>query len=145
MLKIYFGDMDGAINNVPAYFREHYDSEWLQDPEVKQMVRDIDRSEVLDDGMIDSPFLGPIPPTKLSGGVMTLILMDKASDKVFRAGNCGDNCAEWILRIGREKDVAINLGHIVDFGSTPFEIEVLNTGEIVRSMKELLDAAWKYI
>ena len=36
------------------------------------MMKDVDQSIVLDSGVIDSPVLGKIPPTGLSGGVKTL-------------------------------------------------------------------------
>ena len=42
---------------------------------MKKMVQDVDQSIVLDSGVIDSPVLGKIPPTGLSGGVKTLILV----------------------------------------------------------------------
>ena len=41
----------------------------------KKMIEDIDKSAVLDSGVIDSPVLGKIPPVGLSGGVKTLILV----------------------------------------------------------------------
>lgn len=39
------------------------------------MIEDVDKSAVLDSGVIDSPVLGKIPPVGLSGGVKTLILV----------------------------------------------------------------------
>ena len=59
-------------------------------------------------------------------------------NKVFNATNCGDNCAYWILRIGRMKDVTFNLYHLMDFGNGRFTIKVDNTGQIVHSMDELV-------
>ena len=61
----------------------------------------MDESTVLDSGVIDSPVLGKIPPTGLSGGVKTLILVKFDKDKVFNASTCGDNCAEWLLKIAK--------------------------------------------
>lgn len=69
------------------------------------MILDIDKSKVISDRAIDSPVLGVIPPTSLSGGVKTLILIDHITDKIFNASNCGDNCAEWLLKIADKKDV----------------------------------------
>ena len=34
-------------------------------------------------------------------------------DRVFNASTCGDNCARWLLAIGRKQDVTINLRHIL--------------------------------
>ena len=43
--------------------------------------------------------------------------------------------------MAKERDVTINLRHIMDFGDRPFEIEILNNGRTVHSMSELLDYA----
>ncbi len=145
MLHIFFGDMDDMIYNTSVYFKFNYRQEWLQDPEIKQMIRDVDQSTVLGNGAIDSPVMGVIAPTALSGGVKTLILIDKVPEKIFNASNCGDNCAAWLLRIGQKKDVTVNLRHIMDFGDGTFEVMVLNTGELVRSMAELVPIAGRYV
>ena len=107
---------------------------------------DIDDSEVLSGECINSPVLGQIPPERLSGGVKTLLLILNEPDRIFNASTCGDNCAKWILEIGRIKDVTINLRHMMSFGKdTKFEIKVQNGGETVHSMKELVPIANKYL
>lgn len=145
MLKVYFGDRDDVIYNTSVYFKFNYQPDWLQDPDIQQMILDVDKSVVLGNGAIDSPVLGVIAPVTLSGGVKTLILIDKVPDKMFNASNCGDNCAAWLLKIGRKKDVTVNLRHIMEFGDDPFELEVLNTGEIVHTMEELVPVAGRYV
>ena len=91
MLHVFFGDMDNAIYNTAVFFKNDYEDEWIVDPLVKEMIRDVDQSEVIDSGVIDSPVLGKIPPTGLSGGVKTLILVLFEPQKVFNASTCGDN------------------------------------------------------
>ena len=137
--------MDDVIYNTSVYFKFNYQPEWLSDPDVIQMVKEVDNSVVLGNGAIDSPVLGIIAPTTLSGGVKTLILIDKVPDKVFNASNCGDNCAASLLRIGKTKDVTVNLRHLMEFGDEEFEITILNTGEVVHNMKELLPVAGRYV
>ena len=145
MLRIWFGDMEDVIYNTSVYFKFNYDLHWFEDPEIVQMVKDVDNSVVLGNGAIDSPVLGVIAPVTLSGGLKTLILIDKVTDKVFNASNCGDNCAEWLLRIGSKKDVTVNLRHIMDLGTGGFEALILNTNEIVHSMDELVPIAGRYV
>ena len=145
MLNIYFGDMPEAVYNTATYFKYDYEDDWIIDPFVKEMVWDVDKSVVLDSGVIDSPVLGKIPPLTLSGGVKTLILIHKEKSKIFNASTCGDNCAKWLLKIGERDDVVINLRHLMDFGNGEFEIEVLNTHQIVKNMKELIDIAGEMI
>ena len=54
-----------------------------------------------------------------------MLLILNEPDRIFNASTCGDNCAKWILEIGRIKDVTINLRHMMSFGKdTKFEIKV---------------------
>ena len=145
MLNVFFGNMPEAVYNTAVFFKNDYEDEWIVDPFVREMIRDVDRSEVLDSGVIDSPVLGKIPPLNLSGGVKTLILVKYEPNKVFNASTCGDNCAKWLLRIAETEDRTVNLRHIMDFGEEPFAIRVLNNNSIVRSMTELTDVAIDYV
>lgn len=145
MLSVYYGDMPEAIYNTAIYFKNSYEDEWITDSFAKEMILDVDKSTVLGDAVIDSPFLGKIPPVDLSGGVKTLILMKNEPEKIFNASTCGDNCAKWILEIAKEQDITINLRHIMDFGDGEFEIKILNSGAIVHNMGELVMEAGLYI
>lgn len=145
MLKIYYGEMDNVIFNTSIYFKNVYQDEWITDPLSQAMIVDVDKSKVLASGVIDSPVLGKIPPTSLSGGVKTLILIKNRPDKVFNATNCGDNCAKWLLKIAEKEDVTINLRYLMDFGHDEFDIYILNTNQIVHSMKELTTVAVNYL
>lgn len=145
MLNVYFGAMPEAIYSTSVYFKNAYEDSWITDPAAREMILDVDRSVVLDSGVIDSPVLGKIAPTALSGGVKTLILMKNEPEKVFNASKCGDNCAKWILKLGQEQDLTINLRHLMDFGDAPFEMRILNTNQIVHSMRELVPIAGLYV
>lgn len=98
MLKIFYGDMKEAIYNTAAYFKYDYEDEWITEPFVKEMIKDVDQSIVLENGVIDSPVLGKIPPLGLSGGVKTLILVAFEKDKIFNASTCGDNCSKMVIK-----------------------------------------------
>ena len=145
MLNIFYGDVEGAVYNTSAYFKYDYEDSWIVDPFVKKMIQAVDESTVLDSGVIDSPVLGKIPPTGLSGGVKTLILVKFDKDKVFNASTCGDNCAEWLLKITETEDRTINLHHLMNFGKEPFTIRILNTDQIVHSMDELVSIAGEFV
>lgn len=143
MLKIIFGETAGAVYHPPTYFDNRYEDEWITDPLSVTMIKDIDNSDVISACLIQSPVLGAIPVRNISGGVKTLILMafDK-SGKMFNASACGDNCARWIAKLGRQKDLTINLHHVMDFsGVTDFEALIVNTGKTVHSYEEYLKEA----
>ena len=146
MLRIYLGKMEEAIYYPPVYFGNRYEDEWITEELSVEMIRNVDKSEVVGPHLIESPVLGPISVKEISGGVKTLILMAfDDSGNVFNASACGDNCAKWILKIGKEKDLTINLRHIMDFGDGEFEIQILNTGEMVHNMLEFIRIAGKYV
>lgn len=141
MLSVYYGDMPEAIYNPALFFKNSYSDDWITDELSKEMIRDVDKSEVIGPRIIDSPVLGGITPRELSGGVKTLICIYKRPDRVFNASACGDNCAKWLLEIGKRQDVTINLRHLMDFGEKEFTIKVLNTNQTVHNMDELLPIA----
>lgn len=145
MLHIYYGEYDGKnyIYDPDTWFNNQADRKWLVDDLSKEMIKDIDQSEVISENLIQSSKLGPIPTQWLSGGVKTLILIDHDPDHVFNASACGDNCAEWLLKIGERKDVLIRLGYIMDFGKEPFDIVIENTGETVHDMRTLINVIIK--
>lgn len=138
MLNIFFGSMPEAIFNTSVYFKNSCEDKWITDPLAREMILDIDKSTVLDGAVIDSPVMGKIAPTALSGGVKTLILIKNEPQKVFNASACGDNCAKWILKLAEKRDITINLRHLMDFGEGSFEIRILNTNQIVYDMRELV-------
>ena len=145
MLNVFYGDMPEAIFNTSVYFKNTYEDSWITETFTKEMILDVDKSNVLDGAVIDSPVLGKIPPVSLSGGVKTLILMKNEPEKIFNASTCGDNCAKWILKIAEKQDLTINLRHLMDFGKNEFEIRILNTNQVVHNMKELVLIAGLYI
>ena len=145
MLNIYFGNMEEAIYNPAVYFKNTYQDSWITNERSKAMIKDVDKSTVIAPRIIESPVLGAITPRELSGGVKTLILIDQVSNQVFNASTCGDNCAKWLLKMGEEKDIIINLRHLMDFGENEFIIHILNTDEIVHNMEELVMIAGMFV
>lgn len=146
MLRVYFGNRENAIYNTSVFFKHSYQDEWITDSFARNIIKDIDHSEVLEDNTILSPVLGKIVPIQLSSGVKTLLLMKHYPGKIFNAHNCGDNCAKWILKLAEEKDFTINLFHIMDFGKGEFNIRILNHRKlIVHNMNEFIDAGAKYL
>lgn len=145
MLSIYFGEMPDAIYNTAVYFKNSYQDKWITAPLAVEMIKDVDRSDVVSASLIESPVLGAITPIQLSGGVKTLLLIANDKEHIFNASTCGDNCAKWILQIAQKRKVVINLRHLMDFGDEPFKIKVLNVNKIVKDMNELVSVAGIYV
>lgn len=145
MLKIVFGDVENSVYHPPTYFDNRYEDEWITNPLTVEMIKDIDKSEVVGAHLIVSPVLGPISTKEISGGVKTLILMAfDESGKIFNASACGDNCAQWIAEIGKKKDLTINLHHVMDFSAVDeFEALLINTGTMVHNYGEYLKEVFR--
>jgi hypothetical protein len=67
-------------------------------------------------------------------------MQERLPEHVYNASACGDNCAAWLLRIGKEKDVLVRLGHQMRFTEEPFDIRIENTGQVVHTRQELVTA-----
>lgn len=146
MLKIWFGNKKNAIYNTSQYFEHQKDPKWVLDQIAKKIIKDIDKSLVVNENTINSPVLGQIPIDKLSNGVKTLLLIKNMPNKIFNASNCGNNCAEWLLKIADEKDITINLHHTMDFGNKKFKVKVMNKNpKIVDNMTDLVFLSNKYL
>lgn len=140
-----FGDMPEAIYNTNIYFNNTYKDNWITKQLSIEMIKAVDHSDVIDEKTIYSPIFGNMSPKKLSGGVKTLMLIAYDRTKVFNASTCGDNCAEWILKIAEKRKIVINLRHLMDFGTGEFKIKVLNTGKIVKNMGDLVLEAGEFV
>ena len=47
MLSVFFGDMPDAIYNTSVYFQNQYRDDWLTKPLSKEIIQDVDKSEVV--------------------------------------------------------------------------------------------------
>lgn len=143
MLNIIFNRGSRDIENKnyvfspDTYFKYNFEEEWFEDELVKEMVRDVDGSTVVSAHSIDSPVLGLIAPERLSGGVKALIIMYKEPNLIVNASACGDNCAKWILEIGRRQDITVRLGYEMEFAE-PFDIRIQNSGNVIHTYEAFL-------
>ena len=104
------------------------------------MIKSVDGSVLISPHIIVSRQLGSITPLELSGGVKTLLLVRNMPERVFNASTCGDNCARWLLAIGKEQDVLVTMYHIMKFPWKRFQIRIDNDGRMVTNMREFVEA-----
>lgn len=62
MLNIYFRHMPEAIYNTAVYFKNTHRDSWITNPLSVEMIRNVDKSEVVSASVIESPVLGSITP-----------------------------------------------------------------------------------
>ena len=141
MLNILFGECPEAIYNTSMYFDNQYLDCWMEDPFAAEVIAGIEKGKILSPQAIDTKALGVIPTTKISGGAKTILLVKNLPQKIFNASTCGNNCAKYLLKIGRMQEVTINLHHLMTFPGKRFELRIVNTGVIVHNMHEMIENA----
>ena len=135
MLRIYFGNLKDEIYNTEMFYENQYDKNWVMDDFAREIIKDIDSSEVIAPDLIRNDVFGSFPSTELSAGVKTLLLIKNMPNKVFNISNCGDNCAKYLLQLAENRDIKVTLHHAMDFG-TDFSVKVIND----RKRKVITDA-----
>ena len=58
MLKIYLGNMEKAIYHPPTYFDNQYEDEWITKELSIRMIKEVDKSDVINSSLIQSPVIG---------------------------------------------------------------------------------------
>lgn len=139
MLKIWLGDFKkGCIKDPNGYFNISKKREWFDRQDVKDIIKAIDNTEVVDGEYLNSPIFGGISPDRLSSGCKCLILLTINPLCNIYASRCGDNCAGYILDLAEKTDVIITLHHAMMF-PRDFEGIILDTNKRVHSRKDYMD------
>ncbi|MGN0507441.1 MAG: DUF4869 domain-containing protein [Lachnospiraceae bacterium] len=143
MLNVIFGESGLNISNrityVSDYFDAMYDATWLQSELARQIIKGVDDSEYIAGEYIESPVLGGISPRDLSSGCKALLILLNENNIIVSGEKMGDNCFPWLLKIAEKKDVTITLCHNVTL-KEPFAVNNLNSGRIITSNVELMEA-----
>lgn len=113
-------------------FDSVYNPDDLQDELCKEIIKEIDKSEVISPYNIYSPVLGSIPPKRISGGSKALMLAYKYNYVICTA-NLGDNCVNMLGKISDIMDVYVLIRSFMDIPIdffTKHKVTLLETGKI---------------
>lgn len=115
----------------------------------KRVIREIDKSEVYNSNIIDSPFLGIISYDRISGGAATLILLYISNLYYTRLSKMGPNCSKILYEIAKEKDVHLILDYHMDFQDLEledrFDAICVDTGEEVHTYGDFKYISWDWL
>jgi hypothetical protein len=139
-----FSDSADTIINVRDYFNIFKEKEWFNRPTVKRIIKNIDKSDAIQDEYIQSPVLGAIPPQSLSDGCKAVILMEVLEGANIYGTRCGDNCVPDILEIASRKDITITLYHAMKFPDK-FDAYLVDLDKYIHSREEFIDEYYKFI
>jgi hypothetical protein len=141
MLTVFFGFRNDAVIKPDDFFNVLCEPDWLEDPLVRQMVLDIDKTEIISANLAISPVFGPISPKQLSGGVKALILMYKYPGYICNGYSMGNNCYDWVVKISHVCDCYVTIETTVLIGNrsidqSPFDAFVENNGHKINTIAE---------
>lgn len=105
---------ENMLYTANEFFDQLFDNSWFEDPMVKEMVLDIDKTKHIQGAVFESPFLGTIPPQNLSHGVKALIYILKTGNSLnqsYRSTMFGDNCIPWLCKLSQIVDFSMYLCH----------------------------------
>lgn len=144
MLHLYIGDKKEYYLSGDKVFDYKFDKSKLMEDFSKEVIRTIDKSEVVSEHLIVSPILGAIPPSYLSGGSKTLIMLMYADFK-FYIEAMGDNCFPLLKRICDKKEIYMCSTCYRPLFEYGFEkVHILNEDKIVTNSKDYLDIEIRY-
>lgn len=123
------------------HFDMVYKDEWFDDPLVKQIIKDIDGSDVISSLSMNNPTFGIHTYRELSSGAVILILLlkEETNDFPLYLTKCGDNCTPWICRISKMVDKEVYLRHLMRFedNADVSGIRIAKCDKAFRTGKEL--------
>ncbi len=102
-------------------------TEIFNDPVAEGIVRDVDKTEHIGDGVYKSPWLGIMPWERLSGGSQSLILIMLSKNPElseipwrFNSACWGDNCIPWLAKLSFDYDFELILGNGMGWDLEPY-------------------------
>ena len=155
MLHIIFGEIDDfnkryntdykLWRSINYLFDDEYNKDWLNNEWAKWVIKEVDKSTHVVDHIIESPYLGIIPPVWLSGGAKMLITMcnfnmHAGNPIIFNGDSMGNNCTEALTKLSvmdipentlnenLSNDIWMNLTYGMVFPETDQPVDVIFEG-----------------
>ena len=148
MVKVLFGEDFGekTILDIDSYFNNVYENDWLEDETVKQIVKDIDGSELNGLNVI-SPVLGSISVRDISGGAKALIclLKEENPEGFIDLVVLGENCEKWLAYVFENRDVQVCMtGYHLFFDDYNVSGVCLNDNTEIKNSNDWRDKLFEY-
>lgn len=132
------------IANPEDWFDNEFGEKYITGTMERDMIKDIDKCEVVSEHNVIHPLLGSMSPFDLSGTVKTLILVKNDPGHVFNGSFMGDLAAPWLLKIGEFCNRTVRFGYLPEF-KEPFKIRIDNNDKIVTTWHDLVLEAYKFM
>lgn len=71
-------------------------------------------------------------------------MIQKFPEAIFDASDCGDNCAEFLLKMAEKQDITIVLQYHMQFPE-PFKVHVVNTDQYCTERTQLARINYWYL
>lgn len=111
---------------------------------VQRIIKNIDKTEVVQGEVLKSPVFGIKAPDRLSTGCKATILLETMPGINVYATRCGDNCVPDILEIASRKDITITLHHCMRFPEDQdINAYIFETGNTVHTFDEFVNEYYR--
>jgi len=113
----------------------------------RRIIAEIDKSTVLSSRKVQSPFLGEISGTELSGGTKGVLVMrfvTKVHNYYFRGEGFGSNCVPYMLEVAETVDIKLSLSHLMEFPVDGVALYIENSDRLVTTYNEYFADYVKY-
>lgn len=135
-------ESEDEVWGIDAYFDNTYEPWWIDNEFARRVIREVDKSEVIAPRIIDSPYLGYVDPTHLSGGTKCILCLafDRSQWK-FNITVCGDNCMRWIQMLSKNRDLHVYMSNLPKFSDDEhFDILIENKNIHCKNYWDVLGA-----
>lgn len=137
------GKEQTCVDQIDKFFSRHKKTEWFDNPVVRRIIKNLDKTDVVQGEVLNSPVFGVMSPDRLSTSCKAIIMLETIDGINIYATRCGDNCVPDILEIASRKDITITLHHCMRFPDGGFEAKVIETGTIIHSHLEFVNEYYR--
>lgn len=141
MLKIYFGNMKDAILSGDGYFDSIVDTKIIVTPIGREIIKSIDKGDVVSENNIIIPVYGGIPPERLSGGTKSLLSLASDNRIILDLACMGNNCFSSLSKVVElsKEDITVCSDSLRPLYNCGYKgnIFVINTKVVVSNQNDL--------
>ena len=146
MLHVYVKDVseyddvlteDNYRINPTLWFDNQGGEDYITGKLESEIIKDIDGSTVISNGVLENPIFGSITPEDISGTAKTLILIHNKPEFYYNGAHMGENAAQWLVLMAKTQEIYIRMGYLMPFPE-PFNIHFINTNKYVSTWVDYL-------
>lgn len=126
---------DEYITDISEYFEKHCKKSWFKNESVKSIIKEIDKSDVLDSKTVYNKKLGNYSIKRISDDCKRLLILMFTDEKVYFEHN-SKGLLE-LIKLSKSKDIFISVRCLLQFPDE-FDAVIDNTNNVIHSYDDFL-------